>query len=241
MPGMFESGVDQAHGLRLWSAPRLTRVLPVVESEGAPSSLALCEALETGFSDLGHAVAVVDGVLDLRPEDALLGHGAVLRRWLSGVAPGTVVLLHAPQEALAVLLADSLARPLLPMGADRRSAVAAYQAVKVLLQAGGLQPIVLQPSRIEAAQRARAARALADTCLRHLGLAPVTWSLSYDEADAVRNLLESEPCLLKLLDSALTLQAPLNRSAEDLRGPQPRRTPFEPLSGVADVHGQRHA
>jgi hypothetical protein len=241
MPGMFESGVDQAHGLRLWSPPRLTRVLPLVLSQGSPSSQALCGALEAGFAALGHAVVVIDGVGDLRPEDASLGHGAVLQRWLAGVAHGAVVLLHAPQDALAVLLADSLARPLLPMGADRHSAVATYQAVKVLMQAGGLQPIVLQPTRIEALQRTRAARALADTCVRHLGLEPVVWGLSYDEAAVGRNLRESEACLLRLLDSALTLEAPLNRSVEDLRVAQPRRTLSEPLSGVADVHGQRHA
>ena len=237
---MFELGHDQAQGLRQWSLPAPTRVLPLVQMSGWPSSLALLHALQAGFTALGHEVATVEGVQDLRPEDVRSGHAALLRRWLGGVPPGTVVLLHAPLEALAVLLADSLARPVLPMATDRHSTVAAYNAVKVLVQVGGLQPLVLQPLAMAPAQRERAAQALVGTCRRQFGLVPVVWGLAYDEAGDRMDADASEACLLKLLDSALTLDDVPPRPQDD-PSPEHRQSPTEPLAGVSDVHGQRHA
>jgi hypothetical protein len=121
----------------------MLRVVPVVVSPGRLDSLELLWALESSLQHMGLSVAVVEGLHGLTPHDAAKGHRAVLAQWLQGVPTGTVTLLHAPLDALAVLLADSLARPLVALGTEPASLVQSYNAVKVLWQVAGLQAIVM--------------------------------------------------------------------------------------------------
>lgn len=236
---MFEEGFDQAHGLTAWELTPPTRVLPVVAS--GDSSLALLWTLEQGFQRLGHDVVVVDGLNGVLPRDALLGSSAVLRRWLHGVPAGCVTLLHAPLEATATLLCDSMARPLVALTADKSSVVQAYQAVKVLAEVSGLQAIVLQADERDAALQTRAGASLRQTCSRCLNMVPSVWGLEYDGHPSGRDLrLQHDATLLKVLDSALMIEDAGTRKHVD---PSFERQPYtaDQTIGASDVYRQRYA
>ncbi len=242
---MFESMFDQAQGLAAWELQPPTRVVPVVAGGTETAhrhSLALLWALEQGLQQQGHTVVVIEGLNGLQPRDALLGHRAVLRRWLQDVPAGSVVLLHAPLEALASLLSDSVARPLVTMRADKTAMVQAYQAVKILWQAAGLQPIVVQPEREVPATAERAAQAFCQTCERSLGVIPAVWRLGYDEQESAdrRDRPRNDASLLKVLDSALMIEDSGNRQHVDPHFSRSQH-PADQIVGVADVHRQRHA
>lgn len=243
---MLDRRNDQAAGLSALKLQPPMRVLPVVcSADGHRWSLELLWRLEQALQQQGLPVAVVEGVQGLRPADARLGHRRVLQRWLRGVPEGSVVLLHAPLEAQAVLLADSTARPLIPLTGAPAALVQAYNAIKVLWQVAGLWPVVLalqeagggvQPGRLEAA-----AQSLLQGCERHLGRVPPVWPLGYDSAASGAQMDADESCVLKVLDTALVLEDPENRShVDDL----PERCPpsaADQTIGVSDVHRQRHA
>lgn len=239
---MLDPIYSQANGLQaLGQGMSPTRVLPVVASgHEMTSSLELLRAMEQGLRAMGHDVAVIDGVQGLQPGDARLGHRRVLQRWLRGVPEGTVVLLHAPVEALAVLLGDSLARPLVGLYATRRSVVDAYSALKVLVQVGGLQPIAVLRCGAERDVARRTADVLIENCTRRLGVAPPVWMLEYHEQTTDPRQAVPESFLLKVLDSALVMTC--KGTSQDDSEPIERRTPHaDPFIGVADVHRQRYA
>jgi len=241
---MLDASFDQASGLSALKLRPPTRVLPIVGSPSGSAALELMWRLEGAFQAVGLPVAVVEGAHGLTVQDARLGHLAVLSRWLEDVPTGTVVLLHAPLEALAVLLADSQARPLIALSAETRTLVDAYNATKVLLQVAGLVPVVIQLQACTAAPDSPGCR-FADTlranCLSHLTTVPAIWSLGYhhpvdgslDHAD--------ESCALKVLDTALLLEETESHKHVHLPN-EPRPQPAADTHvGVSDVHRQRHA
>lgn len=242
---MLEKHSDQASGLAALKLRPPTRVLPVVQSADGLLSLELMWRLERALQGMGQPVTVVEGLQGLSPDDARLGHRRVLQHWLAGVPPGTVVLLHAPLEAQAVLLADSTARPLIALSDAPPSLVQAYNALKVLWQAAGLWPVVLALRCVESGGLSgrpdTTAEALLTGCERHLGRVPAVWSLGYDSPVSGAQMDADESCVLKVLDTALVLEDPENRSHDD---DHPERCPTpaaDQIIGVSDVHRQRHA
>lgn len=242
---MLETVCDQAHGLQALELRPPIRVLPVVASADDERSLELLWRLEQGFQALELPVVVLEGAHGLAVADARAGHRAVLRRWLEGVPPGSVVLWHAPLAALSTLLADSQARPLVALTEAPSALVGAYNAVKVLQQAAALQAIVLLlDMAIEPQGTARLAQvreALRDTCERRLGWVPAVWPLGYHpgrHGSLGSRLAESG--WLKLLDSALMIDEFETRAHDDTCAPR-CPTPADQTIGVPDVHRQRHA
>jgi hypothetical protein len=237
---MPEFTFDQAHGLQRWALQPPTRVVSVVASGDGPGSLELLWALEQAFQALGFPVAVVEGLHGLRPQDAEQGHQAVLGRWLAAVPRGSVVLLHVPLNALAVLLADSCARPLVVMAPSLTSVVQAYNAVKVLVQAAGLQPVVVMAGDANASGQESVTRSLLDTCEKQLGVVPAVWPLGYYREHSGNGRSWQDANLLKVLDSALLLEESGTRNDVELRF-EPHQRQADQTVGVSDVHRQRHA
>ncbi|GAB3184638.1 hypothetical protein [Hydrogenophaga aquatica] len=240
---MFESHFDQARGLAAWELQPPTRVVPVVAGDSAATlgvSHELLWMLEQGLSRQELPVTVMEGLHGLRPQDVRLGHRAVLSRWLGDVAQGSVVLLHAPLEVLAVLLADSQARPLVALRDEKHSLVWAYNAVKVLVQAAGLQPILVQPEEGSAARRERISEAFASTCRERLGVIPSLWMLGYDEQCSGVLRRADDACLLRVLDSALMIDDERARNHVD-HNLEYRQSQADQSIGASDVHRQRHA
>jgi len=245
MPGMFDWTSHQARGLQDWGRRRPWRVLPVPDSGPGRQSLELLWRVEQGLRALRLPVAVVEGLGDMRPVDALSGHQAIINQCLTGVPEGSVVLLHAPLDALTVVLADSEARPLVALDHSAPALVWAYNAVKVLLQAGGLQPVVLDLQEDLAsagdAKVASLTESLCTTCRDRLGWVPAVWPLGYDASasggsDGGASLAQ----WLKLLDSALILEESQSRAHDELCS-QRCPTRADQTIGVPDVHPQRHA
>ena len=71
------------------------------------------------------------------------GATASLNRLAAAFTVDTIVLVLAPKEWLSVLFEESQARPLVPFSLEASGVVDAYSAVKVLFQAGGLQPVLM--------------------------------------------------------------------------------------------------
>lgn len=240
---MFENLSDQARGLASWDLALPTRVLPVVAGD-SPETLRysheLLWTLEQGLKAQGQTVVVLEDMSGLSPRDAAAGHQAVLRRWLSGIAPGCVVLLHAPLEAMAVLLTDSHARPLVALHDERRSLIWAYNAAKVLVQAAGLEPVLLMPGAGPAERHRQVAQAIASTCEQRLGAVPSVWVLGYDDQCSGTQRRESDACLLRVLDCALMIDEKRAREHVDQRF-EYRQPTADPIIGASDVHRQRHA
>ncbi len=235
---MFEAHTDQAGGLHELELQLTTRVIPVLATEGSVLSFDWLYQLHNGLQGLGQDVVVIDHLNGLTVEDANLGHQQVLKRWLQGVMPGSVVLLHAPLEAMAVLLSHSQARPLVVLEPDQRSAVRAYNAVKVLYQVGELHPLVV--SRGNTPAHRAAAQVLQQSCEKHLNLNPPVWWLEYHDHHHRWPDAAQEAFFLKVLDSALMTDNLRDRCHDDPSFE--RRTPLTgSIVGVADVHRQRHA
>jgi hypothetical protein len=235
---MFEAHVDQAGGLHELDLELVTRVIPVLATDDSVLSFDWLYQLHNGLQSLGHDVVVIDHLNGLKVEDANLGHQRVLQRWLQGVEPGSVVLLHAPLEAMAVLLNHSQARPLVALEPDQRSAVWAYNAVKVLQQVGELRPLVLTRGNTPAHRAA--AQVLQQSCEKHLQLSPPVWWLEYHDHQSRWPDAAQEAFFLKVLDSALMTDIHRDRCHDDPSFE--RRTPYTgSIVGVPDVHRQRHA
>jgi len=241
---MLDTTFDQASGLSAMKLRPPTRVLPVVHNPSGSASLELLWRLEGAFQSLGLPVAVVEGAHGLTLHDARQGHRAVLSYWLDNVPVGTVVLLHAPLEALAVLLADSQARPLVALNAEPRSLVDAYNATKVLLQVAGLMPVVIQ-LQDDATPPDSPLRRFSDTlranCLSHLSTVPAIWSLGYHHR--VDGSLDDsdESCALRVLDTALVLEETESHRHVHLPNESRPKPAADTHVGVSDVHRQRHA
>lgn len=104
------------------------------------------------------------------------GATASLNRLAAAFTVDTIVLVLAPKEWLSVLFEESQARPLVPFSLEASGVVDAYSAVKVLFQAGGLQPVLMPvPSAVPDALVAQGVGVLSDTALRHLGWVPDSW------------------------------------------------------------------
>lgn len=244
MAGMLEQTFDQASGLHALKILPAVRVLPVISSAEGSDSLELLWRLERALTCLGFTVEVVEGARGLRVHDAAAGAVQVMSRWVQGVHPGSVVLVHAPLEVFAALLTDSEARPLVALGEQPRSLVEAYNAVKVLSQVAGLRPVVLDLAGASPSGQvagSRVASALRHSCERHLTQVPAIWSLGYDHSMNACLDHSEESCVLKVLDTALLLEDP--ESCIHVHSPhQSRPSPAaDPIIGVPDVHRQRHA
>jgi hypothetical protein len=149
---------------------------------------------------------------------------------------GAFVLLTAPVDVLAVLLQGTAARPLVPLDAQPRSLVEAYNAAKVLLQAGELLPVLVPMApagRFASAQPGLAALeapvfALVQCARTHLGVDLQSWPVAYDESRDTPADRVPEPWWFKVLDSALTVTSELtagglSRPAEVAAEPDFRR------------------
>jgi hypothetical protein len=161
--------------------------------------------------------------------------GAAVQRLAQALPPGVFVLLTAPVEVLAVLLQGTAARPLVPLDAQPRSLVEAYNAAKVLLQAGELLPVLvpMAPAGRFANGRGLAAleapvQALAQCARTHLGVDLQIWPVAYDESRDTPADRVPEPWWFKVLDSALTVTSEvtaggMSRPAEVAAEPDSRR------------------
>ena len=145
------------------------------------------------------------------------------------------VLLTAPVEVLAVLLHGTPARPLVPLDTQPRALVEAYNAAKVLLQAGEILPVLvpMAPAGRFANDRGLTAleapvQALAQCARTHLGADLQIWPVAYDESRDTPAARVPEPWWFKVLDSALTVTSEttaggLSRPAEVAAEPDFRR------------------
>jgi len=130
------------------------------------------------------------------------GPRVALRQLASVFTRDTVVLVLAPKEWVSVLFEDSSAQPLVPFVLQPAGTVDAYSAMKVLNQAGGLQPVLMpvvgaSPSRAEQ----RSMSALLDTAYKHLRFTPECWPLQ-GEGQSVETV---SPWMLRIVDSALMI------------------------------------
>ena len=139
--------------------------------------------------------------------------GASVQSLAQALPEGAFVLLTAPVEVLAVLLQGTTARPLVPLDAQPRTLVEAYNAAKVLLQAGELRPVLVPMApagRFANAQPGLSAldapvQALAQCARTHLGVDLQIWPVAYDESRDTPADRVPEPWWFKVLDSALTV------------------------------------
>ncbi len=241
---MLEQIFDQASGLQALKILPSVRVLPVVSSAEGDGSFELLWWLNRALSQQGLTVEVVEGPQGLCVHDAGADVNEVVSRWVQGVHPGSVVLVHASLEVLATLLTGSVARPLVALADQPRSLVEAYNAVKVLSQVAGLRPVVLDLAdgrTSTGVSSSRFASTLQRICKQHLAQAPVIWSLSYDHSMNACFDRREESCVLKVLDTALLLENPescIHVHSSYRSSPYPAAVP---IVGVPDVHRQRHA
>lgn len=249
VPATAHGGV--AHQLLWLLARRLARqgeqvlVLDGMATESAGSGLrALLEATPGApvpwpgdwTEDAVSGVHIMPGRLGLL-QLGNQAHGrpgsATLARLIQALPQGVFVLLTAPVEVLAVLLQATGARPLVPLDAQPRTLVEAYNAAKVLLQAGELSPVLvpMAPRGHTAGGRGLDAleapvAALAQCARTHLGADLQIWPVAYDESRDTPANRVPEPWWFKVLDSALTVTSDV--VASDLR--QPAEVAAEPDS-----------
>lgn len=145
-----------------------------------------------------------DGLLALCEQARTQGAAAARERLMAVLPAGTVVVLSAPPEVLAMLMMDSDVRPLVALDGGPRAVVSAYNALKVLLHAGGLHP-VLVPLHVPArqTQTRRAEQAVLRCCRDHLGEPVHSWPVAYHDDHAVGAVSVPESWLSRVLDSAL--------------------------------------
>lgn len=138
---------------------------------------------------------------------ATQGAGAALARLAACFHPDTVVLLLAPKEWVSVLMEGAAVRPLVPFTFQPTGVVDAYSALKVLHQAGDLEP-VLVPIRSEVPDPVaeQALGVLLDTARRHLGWVPESSPLPDQGPNVTRDIITQ--WMLRMLESALLLEEP---------------------------------
>lgn len=158
--------------------------------------------------------------------------GAAVSRLIQALPQGVFVLLTAPVELLAVVLQGTASRPLVPLDTQPRTLVEAYNAAKVLLQAGELLPVLVPMA--PAGRNTRGGvdaldapvQALAQCARTHLGVDLQIWPVAYDESRDTPADRVPEPWWFKVLDSALTVTS--DGVPHDLR--QPAEVAAEPDS-----------
>lgn len=133
-----------------------------------------------------------------------LGAKAAQARLVALFSPETIVLVLAPKEWLSVLFEESVARPLVPFTLQPSGVVDAYSAIKVLYQAGGLQPVLVPVSSdVPDAVAAQGLTVLADTARAHLGWAPDCWPLPSTRPGDSKDTLSQ--WMLRIHESALAV------------------------------------
>ncbi len=110
------------------------------------------------------------GIRSLVDTAAAGGADTALSRLFAPFAAGTLILLYAPAQALAGLLAGVSARVLVPVLQQAQASIDAYGALK-WLHAAGLCP-VLAPMDASAQVLAN----VVETAQRHLGLRAPVWA-----------------------------------------------------------------
>lgn len=165
--------------------------------------------------DLVSGVHILPGRLGLRQlgnQAHALGGERTVQRLAQALPCGVFVLLTAPVEVLAVLLHGTPARPLVPLDTQPRALVEAYNAAKVLLQAGDLLPVMVPmapagrtPGELGPVGLDAPLQALAQCARTHLGADLQIWPLAYDETRDTPADRVPEPWWFKVLDSALTV------------------------------------
>jgi len=245
MAVMLEAEFDQAAGLSALQLLPPTRVLPLVQSPVANDSLELLYVLEQGLLSAGLPVWVRQGWTGQYAQASGCDAPQRLRHELAGAPAGTVVLWQAPLEVWAVLLAESAARPLVALTPDPASLLHAYNAVKVLWQVSSLMALVLSLPNTQTAQPgfddASVAYKLQQQCLQRLRMRVQVWPLGYDHGGSFSRLAAEEPCVLKVLETALVLENFESRP-HVYPNPTERRTfAAAQKRGVLDVHRQRYA
>lgn len=242
---MLEAEFDQAAGLSALQLQPPTRVLPLVQSPAAGDSLELLYLLEQGLQAAGLPVWVRQGWLGQHTHPSGLEWQQLLRQELAGAPAGTVVLWQAPLEVWAVVLADSAARPLVALTPHPASLLHAYNAVKVLWHVSSLMALVLSLPEAQAAQPgfddASVAYKLQQQCLQRLRMRVQVWPLGYDQGGSVSRVAAEEPCVLKVLETALVLENFESRSHVYPKPTERRTFAAAQKRGVLDVHRQRYA
>ncbi len=165
--------------------------------------------LTPGADPAGHgwpSLPAQNGLNSLLRLAASQGARHALTRLAAVFALNTVVLVLAPKEWLSVLFEDSAAQPLVPFALQPSGVVDAYSAIKVLSQAGGMQPVLFPVANDlpdEVAQRSM--EALLDTADKHLGFQPEC--LPWGAGVAAQGPLASTagPWVLRMADSALAM------------------------------------
>lgn len=158
-----------------------------------------------------HIMPARQGLLRLANQAHGQGGDRCVQRLVQAVPDGVFVLLTAPVELLAVLLQATAARPLVPLDAQPRTLVEAYNAAKVLLQAGEVMPVLVPMAPAGRGVSARAAaldapvQALAQCAHQHLGVDLQIWPVAYDESRDTPANRVPESWWFKVLDSALTV------------------------------------
>lgn len=156
------------------------------------------------------------GLQALQQTARLAGPQVALSRLCAPFAADTFVLLFAPAQVLAPLLAGLAPRTLVPVLNQSQATLDAYGAVK-LLHASGLQP-VLAPLEGESSDRMiplqKAVDVVIDCAHRHLGLAldawPTdTWGLRVQEC-----ALSSEECRAGGALPAYAMRPPMDRGVQ---------------------------
>ncbi len=153
------------------------------------------------------------------------GAARARERLMAALPAGAMVLLSAPPEMLAMLLMDSDVHPLVALDGGPRAVVSAYNALKVLLHAGGLHP-VLVPMHVPArhAELQRAEQAVLRCCREHLGEPVQSWPVAYHDDHVAGTVSVPESWWLRVLDSAL---APETGQAAGAVAWQPRQSAQE--------------
>lgn len=151
-----------------------------------------------------HIMPSQSGLSTLMHTAQTLGAQAAQTRLVALFPAETVVLVLAPKEWLSVLFEESPARPLVPFTLAPAGVVDAYSAIKVLYQAGGLQPVLVPVrSDVPDAVAAQGLTVLADTARAHLGWAPESWPLPTARPGDSRDALSK--WMLRIEASALAL------------------------------------
>lgn len=144
------------------------------------------------------------GLLTLCEQARTEGAGKARERLMAALPAGALVLLNASPDVLAMLMMDSDARPLVALDGGPRAVVSAYNALKVLLHAGSLHP-VLVPLHVPArrAEIQRAEQSVLRCCQEHLGEPVQSWPVAYHDDHAAGAVSVPESWLSRVLDSAL--------------------------------------
>lgn len=174
-----------------------------------------------------HIMPSQSGLSTLMHTAQTLGPKAAQTRLVALFLPETVVLVLAPKEWLSVLFEESAARPLVPFTLEPSGVVDAYSAIKVLYQAGGLQPVLVPvTSDVPEALAHQGLAVLMDTARAHLSWVPDCWPLPASRPGDSRDALSQ--WMLRIRESALTL--------DDGCGQQPSwMSPYQPEALVPQL------